>query len=285
MRCFSSLIGRCPLPSEDVPSCRWNQVTVHRLTSNLAKLSELRCPVHHRRKFMGFLIRRKILFLEYVGEVLGIRVDVEEPLHLVNPRFAQNLRSGFAMRSPIVSKAQAPAMEAAKLDGCLGSRLAHVVVICASLRNTRCRTHDAKNVEAEIFANVRGLHGQRLTPRRLCRALVMNHCTVARHSDPSSTCADAAFPTSTWEAASSGRKSDPSNLAEDTGVGLRTLPGHGWPSCATSTQPESDAISEMLKSILCATSVSWQGFGHLQITQFLDFFVSFRPGDDRLMRS
>ena len=94
--------------------------------------SELRCRFHHRRKCGGFHIRRNILFLEHVVGVLGIRVDVEEPLHLVNPRFAQDLRIDFAKRKPIVSKAQANTIHVAKLDGFLGARLAQRVVVFAA---------------------------------------------------------------------------------------------------------------------------------------------------------
>ena len=97
-------------------------------------------------------------------------MDAEEPLHLANPRSAQDLPIGFAMRSPIALKAQDPATEEAKLDGFLGARLAHSVVVRAALRITRFRWN--------CFA-------------------------------------------STSDTASCGSKSDPSRLAEDTGVRLR----------------------------------------------------------------
>ena len=104
---------------------------------------------------------REILFLEHEGGVLGLRVDVEEPLHLVNPRFAQDLRIGFAMRTPIVSM--------------------------------RFRPPSVKDVEAETrMAHVLGPHGARLSRQRgrtVCRRrprLPMNQCPMARHRDPSS---------------------------------------------------------------------------------------------------
>ena len=120
----------------------------------------------------GVLIRRESIFLEYAGGALGILVDVEEPLHLVNPRFAQDLRIDFAMRSPIVSKAQAPAIEAAKLDGFLGARLAHVVVVCAAFRNMRFRPPTVEDVQADTrMANMLGFHVPRLSRLQQCVSL------------------------------------------------------------------------------------------------------------------
>ena len=88
--------------------------------------------------------------------VLGIRVSVE-----VNPRCAQDLRIGFATRSPIVSKTQAPASEAEKTEWLFWcARLADVVVLSAVLR---FRPPTAEDVAAEIFAHVQGLHGPLLS--------------------------------------------------------------------------------------------------------------------------
>ena len=98
---------------------------------------------------MGELhIRRNTLFLEHVGGVLGIRVDVEEPQHLVNPLSAQDIRTDLSKRSSIVSKARAPSMEATKHDRALGARLVQVAVVFAAFRITRFRPLSAEDVEA-----------------------------------------------------------------------------------------------------------------------------------------
>ena len=87
------------------------------------------------------------------------------------------------VRSPIVSKAQAPSTEPTRLDSFLGTRLAHVVVVFAAFGVMRFRPQTAEDVEAEICANVFGLHGPRLSQQEELledcvnsAVVAMNHC-------------------------------------------------------------------------------------------------------------